>query len=80
VTPTVLQGSGEVRLFLNNSATVTISVFDVNGRQITEFASGLTLEAGNHVLPLSSAGLKAGPYFLRCSSGSSVLISKFMAL
>ncbi len=80
VTPTVLKGSGEVRLFLNHSATITISVYDVNGREIAEFASGLSLEAGNHVLPLSSAGLKPGPYFLRCSSGSSVLISKFMAL
>jgi hypothetical protein len=56
---------------LPKSANVTLTVFDVLGRQIRELALG-TKPAGTYKVSLRAAGIAAGVYFYRLQAGDYV--------
>ncbi|MCB1163197.1 MAG: T9SS type A sorting domain-containing protein [Candidatus Latescibacteria bacterium] len=64
----------EIRFSLPETAAVTLTVFDLQGRQVRELGAGAQMTAGDHVLTWngkSDAGeaVASGVYFYRLSAG-----------
>jgi hypothetical protein len=76
VYPSSLTAEGTLLLSLNSREEVTIEVFDRLGRKAMVLARGTIFDAGNHAIPFSAAALSPGVYYLRCSAGSTVLVTK----
>lgn len=62
--PNPARGHSRIRYSLPEAMTVRLSVFDVLGRQVAALVRGRQ-EAGEHDVPLSVAGLRAGVYLAR---------------
>ncbi|MBD3285155.1 T9SS type A sorting domain-containing protein, partial [candidate division WOR-3 bacterium] len=67
----------EVHLNLPVSGTVTLDLYDASGRRIENLASG-RYTAGEHTIPINSAGLPAGVYFVRGQIGEYTASDKFV--
>ena len=63
-----------VRLILGRSGAVSVSVYDVHGRQVRRTDSWL--EAGAPVVELRLGGLHPGLYFVSARSGSARVVSR----
>lgn len=55
----------QVSLAIPEIMTATLRLYDMEGRLVRRFFSGIALAAGMHQLPLDGAGLPAGVYVLR---------------
>ncbi|MDH7514886.1 MAG: T9SS type A sorting domain-containing protein [Bacteroidota bacterium] len=79
IVPTAIRGNGSIRLFLEEPSVVTLSVFDLSGREVYVIGRDISFETGSHSLPMNISGLQRGMYILRCVTGSNVLTSKFFS-
>jgi len=57
-----------LRLELPAAATISIEVFDVQGRRVGDRVAG-RFAPGHHELPLDAARLASGVYFARLTAG-----------
>jgi len=60
-----IRGSAQFTLTLPEAATVSVSVYDVNGRKVADVADG-PFAAGEHALSWTVNHQPAGMYFVRC--------------
>lgn len=66
-----------VTFTLHNPQSITVSVYDVLGRKVTDLASGL-YPAGEHRVSWSTVGIARGMYFYRLTSGNSIITRTLM--
>ena len=66
--PNPFNPSTMIRFNLGEATDVTLSVFDVQGREVATLMSG-TVSAGEHEVAFDGAGLASGVYFARLTSG-----------
>jgi hypothetical protein len=83
--PNPFNPATEFSFVLNESGSVTLGVFDLTGRRVREFYSGVRLEVGEHHLNWdgrSDAGnlVASGVYFLRMEVDGRVRIRKMTLL
>lgn len=62
---------------LPKAGSVSLRIFDVNGRVVTTLADGL-LEAGPHEYAFETSGVASGVYFYRLQAGGAVLSRKLI--
>ncbi len=77
IVPNPFNDLAEIRFHLPKGQELSISIFDVSGRSITEIES-MFYEAGNHVLPISQLVRGDGHYLVRLSSEGKSLTQKFV--
>ncbi|MCB1058813.1 MAG: T9SS type A sorting domain-containing protein [Calditrichaeota bacterium] len=72
--PNPFNPSTNIRFSLAETSDITLTVYDVQGRIVTELANG-TVEAGVHELSFDASGLTSGVYFAQLSGsfGSDVM-------
>jgi hypothetical protein len=70
--PNPLRNQTEIGFVIPESGAVTIDVFDVLGRSVTQLASGRMFHAGSHSLYWSSQDLPSGMYLCVLRYGNSV--------
>lgn len=75
VTPNPAQDQANVHLFYTEKQHVTVSLTDINGRELMEIANE-DMGPGEHNLPFSTEGLAAGLYFIRVNDGTSQQVKK----
>ncbi len=78
VTPTVLRGNATVRVLLVSDATVTLTIYDTNGRLVAVLLNNAALTAGSHLFPLDRAAMTPGMYFIEAMTSSGSAQSRFM--
>jgi len=78
--PNPLRDHGVVELNLEASSTVSISVFDLAGREVARILQAADYQAGLHTIPIDLSGQRAGLYFIRATAGSHSSTSKAMLL
>jgi len=66
--PQVLTTGSKIRVYLNKSNNVKVSMLDVAGRVILPLYRGI-LKRGYNYIPLSAAGLPRGVYFISVTLG-----------
>jgi hypothetical protein len=69
VFPNPVRTGAALRFALSSPAVVTLAVFDVQGRRLATLLSGSPMNAGDHVVPLSTTGWSAGCYVARLEVG-----------
>jgi len=79
VYPNPTNGTGMIRFDLPKNEMVTVSIFDQNGRLVTNLLS-TTLTAGNHTHLFKADSLSSGIYFIRLTAGTRVQNVKFVLL
>ena len=67
--PNPTAGRSGITLRLDETQRVSAEVYDAQGRRVAEAFSG-PLGAGEHVLPVETAGLPAGVYVVRVAAGA----------
>lgn len=78
--PNPVAATGIFGLYLAESGSVDLSVYDIQGRKIALVAGG-EMEAGNHTIEFSiPSGLGNGVYFLRATGCGSSATSRFTVL
>lgn len=68
-----------IRFSLGEVSNVTLTVFDVNGREVSTLMSG-SASAGVHEVSFDGAGLSSGVYFARLSSGAKTDMMKMVLM
>lgn len=66
--PNPARSHAALRLSLPRESAVTVSVFDVTGREVVRLAEG-EHASGDHTLDLDASGLSAGTYLVRAMVG-----------
>ena len=66
--PNPLRGQGRISFVLPAGGSVTVDVFDVQGRVVARLAEGVHA-AGPHALTFDASSLPAGTYLVRLSAG-----------
>ena len=67
----------EIAYNLSETGKVTISIFDLNGREISQLVNS-TLTAGRHVTSWDAKGMSSGMYLIRLNAGGMERIGKLM--
>jgi len=67
----------EISFSLPNNASVTITVFDVEGREVTKLIADKNYAAGNHSLTFNGSQLSSGIYFYNMSVNDGSTVSNF---
>ncbi|MFN8588276.1 MAG: kelch repeat-containing protein [Candidatus Eisenbacteria bacterium] len=75
--PSPLRGEGRVRLTLPAAGHVSVSVFDVAGRQVARLADE-TRAAGSHEWRWRGEGRPGGLYFVRARTSSGTATARFV--
>ncbi len=60
--PSIVRENGEISFSLNSASNVTISLYDLTGREVTVLANS-SFNAGTHTVRVSTADLSQGVYF-----------------
>jgi uncharacterized delta-60 repeat protein len=68
-----------IRFDLNNSAFVTLTVYDILGKEVSVLINQ-NLEAGTHNITFSSNSLPSGTYFYKISAGEKTEIRKMVLI
>jgi hypothetical protein len=68
-----------IRFSLPEAGSVSLIVYDVNGKEITRLIEG-NMEAGYHSVPFNSGGLASGVYIYKLTAGSSLAVKKMILL
>ncbi|MDD3965818.1 MAG: FG-GAP-like repeat-containing protein [Candidatus Marinimicrobia bacterium] len=63
---------------LNESARVTLSVFDVKGRNVATLFKAQTMEAGTHNVIFDGSGLSSGVYFYQLRVDNTMRVGKMV--
>lgn len=74
VAPNPVFGTAQVDFALNEATTVSIGLFDAEGRLIRDLLTTTRLQQGQHRYALDCAGLPNGVYFLQMRSGEDRLL------
>jgi len=77
--PNPFNPSSEIRFELNNAAHVTLNVYDVQGRLVSELVDDV-LQAGAHSVRFDGSSLSSGVYFARMASGNFMQTAKMVLL
>jgi hypothetical protein len=75
VYPNPANTSANVELNLLSNDNVTVEMFDMTGKLISSENKG-QLAAGQHIMPLNTANLSNGIYFVKITAGTSVVTTK----
>lgn len=75
VYPNPAGNSASIAMSLNNEAQISISVIDMQGKEVLP-ATEQTLKAGKHTVELNTATLANGVYFLKITDGESATHTK----
>ena len=67
--PTPFNEQATVEIALPTNAVLTVALYDVLGRQVSEVVNGWT-PAGSHQFTIDASQLTSGVYFLRAEAGS----------
>lgn len=62
------------------AASITVEVFDLQGRRIAVPVAGLAQMPGTHAIELATSGWKAGVYFARVSTGSESVSGRLLLI
>lgn len=77
--PNPVRGAAVVAYDLPEPESVSLAVFDVQGRQVVSLADALT-PAGRHRVEMGTAGLAAGVYICRLRAGDTTLVQKMLVV
>lgn len=77
--PNPTNSSGLIQFSLARSSVVNLSIWDSNGRLVSNLHTG-KLESGNHRMTFSALDSPSGIYFVRLETESGVLSRKFVLL
>jgi hypothetical protein len=66
-----------IHFSLHRSGTISLDLYDAAGRRVRLLASGV-YNSGQHVVPINSAGLTAGVYFVHLESTNLQASAKFV--
>ncbi len=77
--PNPFNSSTTIEFWLSTASSITLDVYDVNGRLVETLLSG-SLEAGLHSTSLSSTTLASGIYMYRLVAGNSAFTKKLVVL
>ena len=77
--PNPFNPSTVIRFDLPSRSFVTLKVYDIVGREITELVNGLT-EAGTHEIKFDASGLPSGVYLYRITADKFVETKKLLLL
>lgn len=75
--PNPASGNSVLHFSLANSSRVTLSLFDVNGKELNVFLDE-PLEAGNHSIPINTLQLSQGIYFVRLMTADGIVNEKLI--
>lgn len=78
--PNPFNPSATVRYYLPERSVVSISVFDLLGREVQSLMSQSVQPEGFHSVSINGVNLPSGIYFIRLSAGSSARVSKLTLL
>jgi uncharacterized protein (TIGR02145 family) len=78
--PNPFNPTTQIRFALPESQQVTIRVYDVNGRMITELVNNQTYSAGNHQVSFDGTGLSTGVYIYNLTTNSGFTMSRKLVL
>jgi len=64
---------------LKHAGSVSLSMFDVNGRNVSEIING-EYKAGNHQISINAGnlGISSGVYYLKLTSGENIASQKIL--
>lgn len=68
--PNPFNPSTNITYSLPSNSTVSISVYDINGRKVVDLINGATRTAGSHSLSFDAANLASGVYLYRIDAKS----------
>jgi len=77
--PNPAVGSTEVQFMLDETADITVTVYDALGRQVMQPFSG-TMTPGQQNVTVDVSGLPVGTYFYRVQSGDQMMVRKMTVL
>jgi hypothetical protein len=80
LTPNPLHDHGVVMLNLEAPSMVSISVFDLAGREVATILRGADYQVGLFTIPIDLSGQRPGLYFIRATAGSHSSTRKAMLL
>lgn len=75
--PNPFNNQATIEYSLENAGNVRLSVFDVQGRIVSELADGW-MSSGNYIKTFDGAGLPSGVYFVRLQTAGELRIQKMM--
>ncbi|MCE2502807.1 MAG: T9SS type A sorting domain-containing protein [Chlorobi bacterium] len=75
--PNPARDRAEVRVFLQESGEVTVSIWSLLGKPLAELPSIVADGAGSYVVEVDLRGVKTGTYLLRAKSGSQTSTAHF---
>ena len=79
-TPLGLEVTGStIHFSLTEASTLRLDLYDASGRRVCCIASGV-YDSGEHSIPIDSAGLSAGVYFIRAEVGGQSASAKFVVI
>ena len=64
---------------IRDASNVSLSVFDVNGREVAKLVEGFK-PAGIHIVEWNAEGMSSGIYFARLTSGSNIQTQKMVLM
>ncbi|MDG2464519.1 MAG: T9SS type A sorting domain-containing protein, partial [Crocinitomicaceae bacterium] len=77
VYPNPTTGNSELSFTLTNAQNVSVTVFDVDGKEMSSIALG-NKTAGDHKVNINSANFSAGVYFVNIVSNDGVATKKLI--
>jgi hypothetical protein len=80
VIPNPVYSSAALRFALAGPASVTLAVFDVQGRRMATLLNGSPLASGEHTVPVATRTWPAGCYLARLEAGGVTTTRKMVAL
>jgi hypothetical protein len=78
--PNPFNPTTQIRFALPESQQVTIRVYDVNGRMVSELVNNQTYSAGNHQVSFDGTGLSTGIYIYNLTTNSGFTMSRKLVL
>jgi hypothetical protein len=80
MSPNPVRAAATVRFALPSQGPVSLSVYDLQGRQVATILRQQHFPAGRHEIPLTAAAWKEGFYFLRLEAGGAEATRKFVVI
>jgi hypothetical protein len=78
--PNPFNPTTQIRFALPESQQVTIRVYDVDGRMVSELVNNQTYSAGNHQVSFDGTGLSTGVYIYNLTTNSGFTMSRKLVL
>jgi len=78
--PNPFNPSTQLSFTLPHAATVRLSVFDLQGKEVAKLVNGTFKEAGSHQVQFDAGNLPSGVYFYRIVAGSFVATKRIQLL